>query len=228
MSSRVIPKENLTAYQRWELGAVEHDRADSALGDLESKTGEGAAVDSAGFVLPTAADLERIHQEAYQEGYDLGVAEGKKAGFEQGIREGESYLRQLSELTTALDVERVRQDELIAQEVLDLALVVARQMIRAALMVKEEIIIEVIREALANLPSMAGQLLLMVHPDDLTQVRDWVTREQPHPSFKIVPDMQMERGAFRFENSTTEMDGKLATRWREIIACLGTDLQWLE
>jgi hypothetical protein len=38
----------------------------------------------------------------------------------------------------------------------------------------------------------------------------------------------MEHGGFRFESPTSEMDGGMTTRWREIVACLGTDAQWLE
>jgi flagellar assembly protein FliH len=220
--SRVIPKESLTAYQRWELGAVEPGHRAPGL---------NAATDDAdvtGVNLPTAEELERLHQTAWQEGYALGLVEGRKAGFDQGAQESKVYLTQLAELTEAMETERVLQDEQLSREVLDLALVVARQMIRAALFVKEEIILEVIREALANLPSLSGHTNLAVHPDDAAIVREWLAAEHAQSGFRVVKDINLARGGFRFESSTSELDGDMATRWREIVACLGTDLRWLE
>jgi flagellar assembly protein FliH len=224
--SRVIPKEHLTAYQRWELGAMEPPaRADDGAPDGADASSE--TIDTE-VVLPTAEDIERLHQEAWREGYAMGFEEGRRAGMEQGTREAVVYTRRLAEITEALEAERVAQDEQLAREVLDLALVVARQMLRAALFVKEDLLLEVIREALANLPSLSGPMQLMVHPDDVVQVREWLTTEQGHGNIRVVGDPNLEHGGFRFLSPNSEMDGNIASRWREIVACLGTDVRWLE
>ena len=47
MSSTAVPKEQLTAYQRWELDSF----------DAPKKGGKAT-------VLPTAAQIERMHQQA--------------------------------------------------------------------------------------------------------------------------------------------------------------------
>lgn len=223
--SRVIPKETLTAYQRWELGAVEFSQSGGTRG-TPIEGGEDVSQDA--IRLPTAEELERIHQTAWQEGYALGHEQGLKAGFEQGSKEGEAYVRQLSELATSIEAERLMEDETLAREVLDLALVVARQMIRTALLVKEDTVLEVLREAIANLPSMTGHTLLAVHPDDVRRVMDWVGAEQPHSGFRVISDPNIEKGGFRFSSSSGEMDGNMSTRWKQIVACLGTDVEWLE
>jgi flagellar assembly protein FliH len=222
--SRVIPKEHLTAYQRWELGAVEHRTRPE-----DGETGASSRdVDAAGVSLPTAEELERLHQTAWQEGYALGHEQGRKAGQQQGAEEAAAMRGQLAALIDAMDDERLRHDEQLSREVLDLALVVARQMIRAALFVKEDIVIEVIREALGNLPSLSGHTLLAVNPEDAPRIRAWLNAEHSPSNFRVVSDPNIERGGFRFESATSEMDGTLDTRWREIVACLGTDLKWLE
>lgn len=79
--SKVIPKEQLTAYQRWELAAID-DEGSSRTHTTQTNGQSQVDKTAAHVVLPTAEDIERLHQEAWQEGYTLGIEEGRKAGFE--------------------------------------------------------------------------------------------------------------------------------------------------
>lgn len=232
--SKVIPKEQLTAYQRWELAAFEEPGLSPAAGigpaghdsqNLAESDGEEASLHVA---LPTAGDLERIHQEAWQEGYDLGLQEGRKAGFEAGRQEGDKYARQLRALTEALETDRVRQDEEVAQEVLALAIAVAQQVVGTSLRVKPELLLATIREALLSLPSLSGHYRVVVHPDSAQVVRDWLEQEHNHLSWKLVEDEHMDPGGFRFESAHSELDGSMKARWREVAECLGASAAWLD
>lgn len=219
MASPVIPKENLTAYQRWELLGFD-DKPAAA----KPPSPEEELVAS----LPTAEELERMQQDAAQEGFKSGHEEGYKAGYEAGRKAVGAVAARLAALTEELDQEQLRQDEGIARELLDLALAVARQMIRTSLRVKPGIVQEAIREALTALPSLTGHLRILVHPDDVEPLREFMESEHGHFSFKVVPDSRLERGGFRIESSHCEVDGQLPARWREIVDCLGSDAEWLE
>jgi flagellar assembly protein FliH len=229
--SKVIPKEKLTAYQRWELAPFE----DSG-GSISSAPRPGGPIEPGGMdmdaegvqVFPTAEALEHIHQEAWQEGYNLGQEEGKKAGFEAGRQDGEKYARQLRHLAEALETDRLRQDEEVAQEILALAIAVAQQMVGATLSVKPELILSTIREALLSLPTLSGHHRVVVHPDNAQMVREWLDQEHNHLSWKIVEDNQLESGGFKFESAHSELDASMQTRWREIVECLGASAEWLE
>jgi len=230
--SKVIPKEQLTAYQRWELAAFEESgQRGAAMG--EAGYAQEALVESAEegglqVNLPTAEDLERLHQEAWQEGYNLGMEEGRKAGYEAGRQDGEKYVRQLRSLTEALDAERLRQDEEVAQELLALALSVAQQVVGTSLRVKPELVLETIREALISLPSLSGHYRVVVHPDSAQVVKDWLAQEHNHLSWKIIEYSQMQLGGFRFESAQSELDASMQARWREVIDCLGANTEWLD
>lgn len=224
MTAKVIPKEQLTAYQRWELSSFQ-EREETA----EELTPPGRAADEPqGVVLPTAEQIEAIHREAWEEGYRMGREEGQRAGYQEGRETGLDYARQLQLLTEALEVERVRADADVAQEVLELALGVARQIIRATLRVKPELMLEVVREALMHLPSLSGHTRVVVHPLNAQLVRDWLAQEHNHLGWRVVEDPHMEPGGFRFDNPHSELDATLPTRWQEVVSCLGTETDWLE
>lgn len=224
--SKVIPKEQLTAYQRWELADVD-DGAPPQVHQSGGNNGHLSPHDSEKFVLPTAEEVERLHQQAWQEGYQLGLEEGRQAGFEAGQRAGESHVNQLRALADALEVGRLHQDEAIAREVLALAVTVAQQVVRRAISVKPDLILDAIREALLSLPSLSGHHKIVAHPDHVQLVQDWLAQEHGHLSWKVTADPLMAPGSFRFESTYNELDGSMRTRWQEIADCLDIDGSWL-
>lgn len=226
--SKVIPKEQLTAYQRWELAHFdEHDTRAELLARHHEESASRQATDDHTVTLPTAEQVEALHQEAWREGYELGLKEGQKAGFDAGGKAAEVYAEQLKALALALDAGRLRQDERVAQEVLELALAISQQMLRTALRVKPALILEAIREALISLPALNGHHTVITHPDSAGVVRDWLAAEHGHLSWKVKEDAGMTCGSFRFESAYSELDGNLEIRWREIVDCLGADSQWM-
>lgn len=227
--SKVIPKEQLTAYQRWELaafddGSLAASRRPPHAPETEQ---ESSRPPEPQVVLPTAEEIEHLHQEAWQEGYQLGLEEGRKAGLAASQEAGERYLRELQALVTALEGGQLRQDQEVANEVLELALVMARQILRSALQVKPELILDAIREALNTLPTLNGHYKIITHPDSAQAVRDWLAHEHGHLSWKVVEEAQMEPGDFRFESAYSDLDGSIKQRWLELTSCLGADASWL-
>ena len=71
MSKNIIPKEQLSAYQRWELDAFED-------------TSRAEKSQRCQVTLPTAEAIEVMHQQAHQEGYSEGFEQGKAAGIPRG------------------------------------------------------------------------------------------------------------------------------------------------
>lgn len=231
--SKVIPKEHLTAYQRWELAAFDESDAWStpharhpAAAESEPAP-EPAPEAEEKVVLPTAEALEQLHQEAWREGYQLGLEEGRKAGFATGQEESERRISEIKTLVSALEGGLVRQDQEVAREVLELALVMARQILRSALEIKPELILDAISEALKTLPSLNGHHKIITHPDSAQLVRDWLAHEHGHLSWKVTEDARIEPGSFRFESAYNELDGSIQARWLELTRCLGSDTSWL-
>ena len=227
--SKVIPKELLTAYQRWELAPFDDSSETAALRHPPAPPEQQSMPQPADpqVVLPTAEEIELLHQEAWQEGYQLGIEEGRKAGLAASQEAGERYVRQLQGLVTELEAGHLRQDVEVAREVLELSLVMARQILRSALQIKPELILDAISEALKTLPTLNGHHKIITHPDSAQIVRDWLAREHGHLSWKVAEDARMEPGDFRFESAFSELDGSIRSRWMELTSCLGADTSWL-
>jgi flagellar assembly protein FliH len=201
MSDAYIPKDNLTAYQRWELPAFDSP---------------AAPVRTAALRPPTAAQIEHIHQQAHEEGYQAGYADGADKA------------RRLAELMEALEKELQQADQQIAQDLLNLSLEIARQILHQALQVKPELLLGVVREAIKELPHFNQHSHLLLHPADAELVRTSMGEQLQLTGCKILEDAHVMRGGCRVETAQSQIDATLPTRWKRVVAALGQDSTWLE
>lgn len=205
MSSKIIPKEQLSAYQRWELDSFDEKAAAEVGPDV---------------VLPTAEEIEHIQQQASREGYSAGYREGKG--------KVDAELARLVQMMSALDGALQRLDEEMSQSLLSLALDISKQILREVLRVKPELVLPVIREAVGSLPQASQHPHLKLHPDDAALVRSLMQDELSHFHWKLIEDSSVERGGCRVETANSEVDATLENRWKRMLAALGREGAWLE
>lgn len=203
MSSIVIPKERLTAYQRWELASFD---------DESDEHGHGAA------------SLDSIR--------DAARSSGHAEGFAEGLKEGREHTEALRERLDSL-FENTRNElsglhEQIAEQTLDLALTLAKAMLHQALNVKPELILPVVRDAIGKLPALSGHTHLLLNPDDLKLVNEMMKDELAAFGIKTRPDVSLLRGGCRIETHTSEADASIDSRWQRISKALGKDNDWME
>ena len=201
MPSNIIPKEQLSAYQRWELNSLD----ESAKSTVS---------------LPTAEEVENTHQQAYQEGFAAGYREGKG--------KVDAELARLAQLMSALGGALDQFDETLTRNLLSLALDVAKKMLREALRVRPELVLPVIREAVNSLPQTGQHPHLKLHPEDAALVRSLMADELNHFHWKLIEDSRVERGGCRVETTNSEIDATMETRWKRILVALGSEGAWLE
>lgn len=213
MSDVTTPKEQLTAYERWEL--PNFDMAQPGVRHFTPST-----LPAGRKGLPTAAQLDQLHQQAHDEGY--------QAGYAAGIQAAAQETQRLAGLVQSLQQSLQQVDQQIAQELLTIALEVSRQMLQQTLQVKPELIIDVINAAIANLPQFNQGAHLVMHPDDAALVREMMGEQLSHSGWKIFENATIARGGLRVETAHSQIDATLATRWQHITAALGVDHSWLQ
>ncbi|MBD5805142.1 Flagellar assembly protein FliH [Azoarcus sp. Aa7] len=162
--------------------------------------------------LPTAAEIEAMFDDARREGYEGGFAEGAEFAREQANR--------LGGLADGLDTALKQLDQEIADEIVALAIEVARQMVRRTLAENpEEALVETVRAALNQLPQ--AQVRIHVHPDDVALIRAYLAEQPTHLHHQIIEDESVTRGGCRLQAPASEIDATVETRWRRILEGLG-------
>lgn len=216
MSSVLIPKEELTAFQRWELASFDPPPE-------SQKRALTAEEEQAEIERLTAAELERIRQQAYDEGY----TQGQEAGYASGAEEARAEIRQLQTLMQALDSSLNEVDTELAHSLLNLSLEVARKMSGEILQIKPEIILNIVSNAIGNLPHFNQHAHLILHPDDVDLVSKHMGDHLAHGGWKLIGESSINRGGCRIETTHTKVDATVESRWKRIVETIGEDQSWL-
>lgn len=240
MSSGYIPKERLTAYERWEVAAFdEAERMAQVMQDAEAAAPLAEAADPA--LTPAAAtlspeELTALREQAMAEGRAAGFAEGFESGLAageaKGYASGEAAI--MTEVAAIADLAKnfgqaIESSEAqVADQLLTLALDIAAQVLRTSLKTKPELILPVVREAIAALVNPHGHPTLAINPDDAALVREQLGEQLSHSGWRLIEDPQIARGGCRVDNSGAEIDATLPSRWRRVTDSLGRQGDWLD
>lgn len=213
MTSSVIPKEKLSAYQRYEMASFGEQRKSN-----EQSVNEQQA----------AAALKQARADAHAEGYAEGLEQGRKAGMDAGRAEAAKETARLRKLADAFSSEVTKADEVVADEMLTLALDLAKAMLKTALAARPELMLPIVSEAIRYLPSVQQPALLALHPQDAQLVRSHMGDELDKTGWRIMEDKQMARGGCRVETASNQIDAAIETRWHRLAEALGRQSDWLE
>lgn len=205
----VIPKEQMTAYQRWELSSFDQNSL------------------SGGSVSYSASAQQRNQQKIQDEGHAAGYAIGHAAGYATGTQQAQAETAQIHLLLQNLQEGLSQMDQQIAQSLLDLALEVANKMVRETLQVKPELILEIIREAIGALPQFNQNAHLILNPDDAELVHKHMNDELAHAGWKIFTDAKIQRGGCLVKTAHSLIEATTQERWKRILQSMGQDHSWL-
>ena len=218
MSSVLIPKERLSAYQRWEM---------ASFGDDQRSQSETAAP-----LMPmlSAEALAQVREEARLEGYAAGFAEGQAAGHAVGLADGQHAVAaetaRLTDLAQNFSAETAHADALIAQDMLELSLDLAKAMLKTALAVRPELVLPIVSDAIRYLPSVQQQTLTL-NPDDAQLVRQQMGDELGQAGWRVAEDPHLERGGCRIDTASNQIDASATSRWQRLANALGKESDWL-
>lgn len=210
MSSSVIPKERLSAYQRWEMASF----------DAAPPVREDPAA---------AADLAQRREAARNEGHAAGYQAGYQAGLEAGTAAGQAQVQAQAEhlrtLAAAFTDALGALDREIADTLVTLALDIARQALRQTLAVRPEALLPAVREVLAS-ETIGDAPRLLLNPEDIGLVQAHLQDELQAGGWTVRADPAIARGGCRAQSASGEIDASLPTRWERVAAALGKQQTW--
>lgn len=216
MSSASIPKEQQSAYQRWELASFGDDRISTQ------------QQNSAETAKKNAEMLAQQREEARKQGYAEGLEKGRADGLKAGRADAEKEAARMRQIADSFSSEIARTDETVASDLLNLALDLAKAMLKTALNVRPELVLPIVSEAVRYLPSVQQPALLVLNPKDAELVRSHMADELAKAGWRVTEEVQMERGGCRIETASNQIDATPQVRWQRIADALGKQQDWLE
>lgn len=211
------PKELQSAYQRWEMNSFGDERP-----SVVAKRPPPPE-------LPSEDLIAGIQEEARLIGYDAGHAAGYKDGLAIGRAEAAKELEHLQSIALTFGNALSEADETIASDMLELALQLARGMLRTALEVKPELIIPLVREAIGYLPVLQQPAILQLNPLDAVIVRGAMGEELEKGGWRVAEDETIARGGCKIDTASNQIDAQAPARWARLTAALGkNNVEWLE
>jgi len=221
-SGSPVPKERLSAYQRWEMASF-----DPVPPPVEPEV-------HIPIPDPYLGELAQRREQAHQEGYAAGHAEaqqsgydaGHEQGFKQGLIEAQAEAAILRSLTHSFSHAVRAADSEIAENLLALAFEIARQVIGQNIAIDPTSLVTVARELIEAEPTLSGGQHLIVNPADLPVIEAYLKDELVADGWTVRTDPAIEQGGCRAYSATGEIDATLQTRWERVSAAIKRNDVW--
>ncbi len=188
----------------------------------KEQVGEAASWEFASFngepVTRSAnAQLSERERRAFERGRTQGFAEGQAA--ERRVKT--EYGQQLVPLIESL---RAHFGELAvdgADALLDLAVTIARQVVRREIALRRDALMPVAREAVSLIVDQHANPRVFLNPRDLATLQPDFEADGLFKGCRFIADPRVARGGCRVETAQGEIDASVASRWERVLASLG-------
>jgi len=199
---KIINKDSVANCESWQPPHV-----------VDEGPGSGTSgTSSTGYM--TAAGLEDIQKQAYEEAFEKGRAEGLLAGNQElakRITDLDSILGSFAEPFSKLD-------DQVVSDMVDLVISMLRQLVRREIRTDPGQIIAIVREAVTSLPTASSKVYLHLHPDDVTMVRDALSLSDDERNWELVDDPIISIGGCLVRTEYSQVDARVETRIAKLIA----------
>ncbi|CAG1005089.1 Flagellar assembly protein FliH [Methylophilaceae bacterium] len=214
MSNSPLPKAQETAYQRWEMNSLSAGNSHHAkkVDREKSKVPEGLAL---------------ILENARKDGFKQGLQEGFQAGMQKAEEISAENEHHFLQIGNAFQAALQDADAKIAEDLLRLALDIAKAMLKSSLEVDSRKILPIVRDSIRYLPVVKHPARILLNPADVQMVNDHLSEELAEGGWQIIEDATIERGGCMVDTSSNQIDATNATRWKRISEALGQPSEWL-
>ena len=234
--SRFIPREDVGEFTPWHFAAV--DGSDALLPKPDEVAEVVVDPQAEAAALALAAEQEAAHQAQLQQERDDAHASGLAKGREDATVEwqqrmdeyvagaGHDMAQRLDAVVQTLGASLATMQQHIAQDVLQLACDLARQVVRQELRTNPAALLPVVTEALNMLVADGRPATVRLNPTDHAAVSTALRENFAETPVQWVADAQVPEGGCLVESGGTVVDGSLEKRWQRAISPLGLESSW--
>lgn len=228
--SRFIPSEEVGEFKQWRFGAV--DGSDLVESEPEPETEPVAEIPIEIDEAAQQALIQQACDDAYAEGLAQGQAqtalEWQRRMDEYVAQQGQEAAQRLQGVLQTLDASLIDMQQHMAQQVLELACDIARQVVRQELSINPNALQPVVREAVGMLVTEGRPATVRLNPVDMEAMAQPLREEIDAPGVQWIADAAVPAGGCLVESTGTVVDGSIDKRWQRAIAALGLQSPWSE
>lgn len=208
MSSSFIPKDQIETVQPWKPNAFDRPAANDPVRAAEARTSAET----------TERKVQHVGREAYKQGFAAGYGEGQARARDEAAR--------IADLADGLQVELVRADQSVAEDLLRLATELAQRIVRKEIAQDPAIVVPLVQDLIDCTPPFRGRAQLRLNPADAALVRDRLADRIEPGGWTIVDDATIGAGGCRIDTPSCQIDGTLENRWKRLMQALGQPTHW--
>ncbi|MDE2147807.1 MAG: flagellar assembly protein FliH [Burkholderiales bacterium] len=213
---RFIPREELGDFASWQPGTF----------GAAPTAGAAAAAGAAGTPAPepSAAEWQERVAAARHAGYQDGYRDGLVAleSFKQNF--AQQAMAQVGALLEGFDQQLQALDGEIAAALGATAVQLARQVLRAELAQRPELVATVAAEAVGAVMLSARHIAVQVHPQDLPLVAEGAAEALAARGARLAANPSIARGGVLVHSDVGDIDARIGVRWAQAAAALGSAL----
>lgn len=197
MSNRIILSEDSEDCPRWQIPDV----------------GGPAGAVHKGVKKPTDKEIEIRRQKGYEEGFAKGKQEGVVAGQANLTKQAQNLVTIADQLSTPL----AELDDDVVDELITLAMTIAKHMVRREIKTNPGEIVAVVREAAALLPTTSRTIKIFLHPEDAALLKESLSISE-QGVWELLDDPALTRGGCRLVTESAQLDASIETRLAAVVA----------
>jgi len=168
--------------------------------------------------IHSAAELERLQKQAWDEAHAAGRREGLEKGLAEGRDEVRHQVRILKSMIQSLQQPLAAIDSTVENELAELAVAIARHVIDDELKTNPESILKLVPRAVADLPAGSCDVRVRVHPDDAKLLHEHLPDGDGEARWALTEDAQIGRGGCRVETPNSSIDATLQKRLDAVVS----------
>lgn len=224
--SRFIPSEELGEFTQWKFGAV--DGSDLLPPEPEPVAEIPAELDAAAQQALAQQACDDAYAEGFAQGQAQAALEWQRRMDEYIAEQGREAAQRLQGVMQTLDASLIDMQQQMAQQLLELACDIARQVVRQELSVNPNALQPVVREAVNMLVTEGRPAVVRLNPVDMESMAQPLREEVDAPGVQWMADAAVPPGGCLVESAGTVVDGSLDKRWQRAVAALGLQSPWQE
>ena len=196
--------------QRWQYPAI--DKLTGTTSSSQSNKRTSGPV--------TAEQIEKIQHEAYKEAYEAGFTKGREEATIKVLEQNNANIIALEKILAYFSQPLEDLDTIIEDQLLQLVVLIAKQIIRRELKTDSGQIVAVVRDTVSLLPLANRPVYVRLHPDDLTLIKESIAIAEDNNPIHYLADVGLNRGDCIVSTETSNIDASIENRVNSIIAGL--------